>query len=131
MSAPKVDRKTHEIDATGQVLGRLATQVAIFLRGKHKPTYVPQWDVGDYVVIHNVDKIRVTGKKMTDKIYRHHTQYLGGVKEETLTHLIDRKGMSEILYRAVLRMMPRNRLRVDMMKRLKFFAKGGSVSGGE
>lgn len=117
---PKIERQTHALDASGEVLGRIASRIAILLRGKHKPTYVPQWDMGDTVIVCNADKIRVTGKKMTQKIYRHHTQYLGGVKEETLAHLVGRKGWEEALKKAVLRMLPRNRLRNNMMKRLKF-----------
>ena len=76
----KIDRKTHNIDATDQVLGRLATRVALLLRGKNKPTFMPHLDEGDIVIIQNINKIKITGKKFEQKIYRRHSTYPGGLK---------------------------------------------------
>ena len=113
-----MERKTHTIDATNKVLGRLATQIALLLRGKHKPDFTPNKDTGDFVVVENVDKIKLTGKKLKQKIYYHHTGYLGSLKETPLKKLFEKKP-GEILKRAVFGMLPKNKLRAKQIKRLK------------
>lgn len=112
-------RNTHTIDATDKVLGRLATRIAILLRGKHKPDFVPYEDMGDFVVVKNVDKVKLTGKKKEQKKYYHHSGYLGGLKEVPLEKIFKRKP-GEVLKRAVLGMLPKNKLRTKQIKRLKF-----------
>lgn len=112
-------REIHTIDATGKVLGRLATEIAVLLRGKHKPDFVPYKDMGDFVVVKNVDKIKVTGKKIEKKKYYHHSGYLGGLKETPLKKLFE-KNPAEVLRRAVWGMLPSNKLRPEQIKRLKF-----------
>jgi large subunit ribosomal protein L13 len=108
------------IDAEGQVLGRLATQIADILRGKNKPTYTPHTDGGDYVVVLNVDKIVMTGNKRRDKVYGHYTGWIGGYKEETAEQL-EAKHPTKLLELAVKRMLPDNKLRNDFMRKLKIF----------
>lgn len=112
-------REIHTIDATGKVLGRLATEIAVLLRSKHKPDFVPYKDMGDFVVVKNVDKIKVTGKKIEKKKYYHHSGYLGGLKETPLKKLFE-KNPAEVLRRAVWGMLPSNKLRPEQIKRLKF-----------
>jgi len=113
-------RNTHTIDASEKPLGRLAVEIAILLRGKHKPTFVPNKDDGDFVLIKNVEKIKITGKKLKDKEYIHHTGYPGGLKRIKMGDLIAEKGMAHILRRAVWGMLPTNKLRDKMIKRLKY-----------
>ena len=112
-------KETHTIDAKDQILGRLATQVATLLRGKQRTDFAPNKDIDDVVVIKNVDKIKVTGKKYTDKIYYRHTGYMGGLKEVTYKKLFE-KDPSEVLKKAVYGMLPKNKLRDKQIKRLKF-----------
>lgn len=112
-------REIHTIDATGKILGRLATEIAVLLRGKHKPDFVPYKDMGDFVVVKNVDKIKVTGKKIEKKKYYHHSGYLGGLKEIPLKKLFE-KNPAEVLRKAVWGMLPNNKLRPEQIKRLKF-----------
>ena len=112
-------REIHTIDATGKVLGRLATEIAVLLRGKHKPDFVPYKDMGDFVVVKNVDKIKVTGKKIEKKKYYRHSGYLGGLKEIPLKKLFE-KNPAEVLRKAVWGMLPSNKLRPEQIKRLKF-----------
>ncbi len=114
-----IKRENHIIDAEGKVLGRLSTQVAVFLRGKHKPDFAPYKDIGDFVTIKNVEKIKFTGKKFRDKIYYRHTGYLGGLKKATLENVYE-KSPSEVLRRAVFGMLTKNKLRAIQIKRLKF-----------
>jgi large subunit ribosomal protein L13 len=114
-----IKRETHTIDALGKPLGRLATQVAVLLRGKSKPSFVPYKDVGDFVIIKNVEKIKFTGKKFDDKIYYRHTGYLGGLKQRTMKELYI-KAPSEVLRKAVMGMLTKNKLRARQIKRLKF-----------
>jgi len=114
----KIQRKTHTIDAAGKVLGRLAVEIAILLRGKHKPDFVPYKDMGDFIKVKNVDKIRLTGKKTEKKIYYHHTGYLGSLKEVPFKKLF-KKDPSQVLKKAVLGMLPKNKLRAEQIKRLK------------
>jgi len=111
-------RKTHTIDATGKVLGRLAAQIAILLRGKHKPDFVPYKDMGDFVVVKDVGKLKITGKKMEQKKYFRHTGYLGGVKEISLKQMF-KENPAEVLRKAVFGMLPKNKLRAKQIKRLK------------
>lgn len=113
-----MERKTHTIDATGKVLGRLASEIAILLRGKNKPDFVPYKDMGDFVVVKNVAKIRFTGKKMEQKKYYHHTGYLGGLKNISLKELFE-KNPAQVLRKAVMGMLPKNKLRARIIKRLK------------
>lgn len=111
-------RETHTIDAANKVLGRLATEIAVLLRGKHKPEFVPYKDIGDFVVIKNASQIRFTGKKMEKKIYYQHSGYLGGLKEISLKKLFE-KDPAEVLKKAVWGMLPKNKLRPEQIKRLK------------
>jgi len=113
-----MERKTHTIDATDKVLGRLASQIAILLRGKHKPNFVPYLDMGDFVIVKNIKKLKVTGKKMEQKIYFRHSEYLGGAKEAPLKILF-KENPAEVLRKAVFGMLPKNKLRGKTIKRLK------------
>jgi large subunit ribosomal protein L13 len=112
------NRKTHNIDATNKILGRLASQIAVLLRGKHKPDFAPHKDIGDFVVVKNIDKIKFSGKKMNQKIYYHHSGYLGGLKEISLEKLFKEKP-DVVLKKAVFGMLPKNKLRAKQIKRLK------------
>ena len=112
-------RETHTIDATGKVLGRLATKIAVLLRGKHKPKFVPYQDMGDFVIVKNVAKLKITGKKMEQKKYYHHSGFLGGLKEVPLKSLF-KTAPNEVLKKAVFGMLPKNKLRPEQIKRLKF-----------
>lgn len=92
MASPeKIERKWYVVDAEGQTLGRLASEVAKVLRGKNKPEYTPHVDTGDYVIVINADKIKVTGKKLDQKMYYHHSDYVGGLKEATLREMMQKK----------------------------------------
>ena len=106
------------VDASGKTLGRLASEIARRLRGKHKPEYTPHVDTGDYIVVINAEKIRVTGAKLQDKIYYRHTGYIGNLKSESLEHLLER-APEQVLERAVKGMLPRNPLGRQMFKKLK------------
>lgn len=112
-------RETHTIDATGKVLGRLATQIAVILRGKDKVDFEPYKDIGDFVVVKNVEKLKFTGKKLEQKKYYHHSGYIGHLKETPLKTLLE-QNPPEVLRKAVLGMLPKNKLRAEMIKRLKF-----------
>jgi len=109
------------VDADGKTLGRLSTQIANRLRGKHKPEFTPHVDTGDYIVVINADKIHVTGKKETDKFYYHHTGFPGGIKSVPLGKMRE-KSPEKILENAVKGMMPRNRLGRAMLSKLKVYA---------
>lgn len=117
----EVQRKWYLIDAQGKTLGRLSTEIAKLLRGKHKVTFTPHVDGGDYVVVVNADKIEVTGKKRDNKVYRHHTGYIGNLKEINFKKLQE-KNPEEIIRLSVRGMLPKNKLRAPMMKRLRVFA---------
>ncbi|TSC94392.1 MAG: large subunit ribosomal protein L13 [Parcubacteria group bacterium Licking1014_1] len=119
-TAEKIERQTHAIDADNKVLGRLAAEIAVLLRGKQKPDFVPYKDAGDFVIIKNADKIKFTGKKFANKIYYRHTGYLGGLKQVTMKEVYNKKGPSEILRMAVWGMLAKNKLRAKQIKRLKF-----------
>ena len=112
------------VDADSKTLGRLSTQIANRLRGKHKPEFTPHVDTGDYIVVINADKIHVTGKKETDKFYYHHTGFPGGIKSVALGKMRE-KSPEKILENAVKGMMPKNRLGRAMLSKLKVYA-GGS-----
>lgn len=116
-----VRRKWHVIDADGKTLGRLAARVAGVLRGKHKPTFTPNVDTGDFVVIVNAEKIHLTGGKMRSKTYYHHTGYPGGLKSTTAEHLF-RKDPTQLLTRAVEGMLPKTPLGKRMAKKLHVYA---------
>ena len=115
------EHKWYVIDADGVVLGRLASQVALMLRGKHKPTFTPHVDTGDFIIVVNTDKIALTGKKLDDKIYYHHTGHPGGIKETKYRDLMAKK--SEFaLKKAVRGMLPKGPLGNKMLKKLKVYA---------
>jgi large subunit ribosomal protein L13 len=116
----EVERKWYVVDADGQVLGKLATTVASHLRGKHKPVFTPHVDTGDFVVVINAEKIRVTGKKAEQKVYYRHSNYPGGLKSETFKERLDQKP-EEIIRDAVWGMLPKNRLGRTLIKKLKVY----------
>ncbi len=120
-TAQTLDKEWFVVDAQDAILGRLATQVASILRGKHKPTYTPHADAGDFVVVVNADKVRLTGRKMDQKMYYWHTGYPGGIKGRTAREMLDRKP-EEVLRRAVKGMLPKNNLGRKMMSKLKIYA---------
>ena len=109
------------IDADGLTLGRLASEIALRLRGKHKPEYTPFLDTGDYVIVINASKVKVTGKKAQDKMYYHHTGYVGGIKSESFEKLIARKP-EEVIEIAVRGMLPKGPLGRAMFRKLKVYA---------
>jgi large subunit ribosomal protein L13 len=109
------------IDADDQVLGRLATQIATILRGKHKPTYSPHLNGGDFVIVVNAAKVAVTGNRLDQKMYYRHSQYPGGLKQETLREAL-KKHPERVIERAVKGMIPHNRLGAQMLQRLKVYA---------
>lgn len=109
------------VDATGQTLGRLATQIATALRGKHKPEYTPHCDVGDFVVVINADKIAVTGRKRDEKLYHRYSGYPGGLRSRTLAEMLERRP-EEPLRLAVKGMLPRNRIARAQLRKLKIYA---------
>src|SRR5690242_5317322 len=115
------EREWLVVDATGQTLGRLATQIADLLRGKRKPTYTPHCDVGDFVVVVNAEKIAVTGNKRTEKRYYRHSGYPGGIKSRSLNDMLERRP-EEVLRLAVKGMLPRNRLARKQLTKLKIYA---------
>jgi len=119
--AGELQPKWYVVDAEGKILGRLATEIAQVLRGKHKPIYTPHLNCGDFVIVVNADKIRVTGKRLEQKIYYRHTQYPGGLRQETLRRMLDRHP-ERVIQRAVKGMLPHNRLGDDMLHRLKVYA---------
>ena len=118
-----VKRDWYVVDAEEKTLGRLASEIAHRLRGKHKAEYTPHVDTGDYIVVINVEKIRVTGAKTTDKMYHHHTGYPGGLKSISFEKLIE-KAPERVLQNAVKGMLPRNPLGRAMFKKLKVYAGG-------
>lgn len=113
-------RKWYQIDATGQPVGRLASEVAVLLRGKHKPTFTPHNDCGDFVVIVNAEKVKFTGKKLTDKKYYHHSGYQGGLKEQTASEVLN-KYPERVLQMAVKRMLPKTKLGEQIFTKLKVY----------
>ena len=121
MAKPEtVERKWYVVDATDMILGRLASQVAAILRGKNKPTVTPNVDTGDFVIIVNCDKVRLTGKKLEQKMYRYHTGYIGGLKEIQYKKLMNDKPQFAV-YEAIRGMLPKNAIGRQMIKKLKVF----------
>ncbi|MFQ3170411.1 MAG: large subunit ribosomal protein L13 [Oleispira sp.] len=116
-----VQREWFIVDAAEKTLGRLATEIALRLKGKHKPEYTPHVDTGDYIVVINAEKIRVTGKKTTDKMYYRHTGYPGGLRSISFDKLIDHKP-EMVIEQAVKGMLPKNPLGRDMYRKLKVYA---------
>ena len=122
MASPAtIERKWYVVDATGYTLGRLASEVAKVLRGKNKPIFTPHMDCGDYVIIVNADKVTVTGKKLDQKIYYHHSEYVGGMKETTLREMLDKKP-EKVIEHAVKGMLPKGPLGREMYKKLFVYA---------
>ncbi|RKZ22340.1 50S ribosomal protein L13 [bacterium] len=115
-----VERKWWIVDASGKTLGRLASRIAHILRGKHKPNFTPHVDNGDFVIVVNAEKIKVTGKKMEQKIYYRHSGYPGGLKEIPLWRMME-KHPERVIYLAVKGMLPKNRLGRKMLKKLKVY----------
>ncbi len=120
-SASSIERKWYVVDAEGQTLGRLAANVAAVLRGKNKPTFTPFLDTGDYVIVVNADKIKVSGKKLDQKLYTTHSAYVGGVKKETLKSKLARKP-EQVFELAVKGMLPKGPLGRQMFKKLHVYA---------
>jgi len=116
----EIRKKWYLVDAKGMVLGRLATKVASILMGKDKPLFTPHLDLGDFVIVINAEKIRLTGKKLTDKVYYHHTGYPGGLRSITAERLLKNKP-EEIIRKAVWGMLPKGRLGRAMIKKLKVY----------
>lgn len=114
----KVKRENRIIDANNRILGRLAVEIAYFLQGKHRPDFVPYHDKGDFVIVKNASKIKLTGKKTESKIYYHHSGYMGGLKKIPFKKVFE-KDPCEILKKAVWGMLPKNKLREQRIKRLK------------
>lgn len=117
----EIERKWYVVDATGMSLGRLASQVAKILQGKHKPTYTPHVDTGDYVIVINAEKIVLTGKKLTQKKYYRHTGYPGGIKEQTAKEILE-KYPERLIEKAVKGMLPSTTLGRHMFKKLKVYS---------
>ena len=122
MASPAtIERKWYVVDATDQTLGRLASEVARVLRGKNKPVYTPHIDTGDYVIVVNAAKVQVTGKKLSQKIYYHHSDYVGGMKETTLREMMNKKPEA-VIELAVKGMLPKGPLGRAMIKKLHVYA---------
>ena len=117
----EIKRKWYVIDATDKHLGRLAVQVARILMGKDKPTYTPHVDTGDFVVIVNAEKIGLTGKKLDQETFKHHTGYMGGLRSETYKEVLDRKP-EHLIERVIKGMLPKTKLGRDMYRKLKVYA---------
>jgi large subunit ribosomal protein L13 len=117
----EIERKWYVVDADGKVLGRLASEIATRLRGKHKPNYSPHMDVGDFIVVVNAEKVKLTGNKLEDKIYYHHSGYIGGLKEKTAKELLEKKP-EELLKSAVKGMLTKNSLGRQQFSKLKVYA---------
>ncbi|WP_333653138.1 50S ribosomal protein L13 [Dissulfurispira sp.] len=115
-----INRKWYVVDAKDQILGRLSCQIASYLRGKHKPVFTPNVDTGDFVIVVNADKVKVTGKKMTDKMYYRHSGYIGSIKEKALKDRM-KEEPENVIMDAVWGMLPKNRLGRAMIKKLKVY----------
>ena len=116
-----IERKWYVVDANGKTLGRLAATVASVLRGKNKPVFTPHVDTGDYVIVINAEKITVTGKKLDEKVYTHHSEYVGGLKSKTLSEMLAEKPTT-VIEKAVRGMLPKGTLGNQMYKKLHVFA---------
>ena len=119
--AGDIERKWYVVDADGQTLGRLSSQIASVLRGKHKPVFTPNMDTGDYVIVINAAKIKVTGNKLSQKLYRRHSGYIGGLKEVVLNELMAKKP-EQVIRHAVKGMLPKNNLGRRMYKKLHAYS---------
>jgi large subunit ribosomal protein L13 len=117
----EVERKWYVVDAEGKTLGRMASEIASILRGKNKPIYTPHVDTGDFVIVINAEKIVLTGKKLDQKLYRHHSLYPGGLKEVSYRHLLESRPTLPV-YNAVKGMLPKNSLGRQMLTKLKVYA---------
>ena len=117
----EVDKKWYLVNAENRILGRLATQIAMRLRGKHKPIFTPHADTGDFVVVINAEKVALTGNKWDNKIYYHHSGYIGGLKQISAKKLLEKKP-DQVLYMAVKRMLPKNSLGRRQLKKLKIYS---------
>ncbi len=117
----EIERKWYVVDATDKTLGRLSTEIASRLRGKHKPIYTPHVDCGDYIIVVNAEKIRLTGNKVNQKVYRHHTGYMGGLRERSYKEMLA-KHPERIIEKAVKGMLPKNSLGRQMYTKLKVYA---------
>ena len=117
----EIERNWRLVDADGKVLGRIATEIADILRGKNKPVFTPHLDTGDFVVVVNAEKIKLTGNKMADKVYYHHTGFPGGIKGITAEKLLE-KEPEKLISEAVKGMLPKNKLRKQFMGKLKVYA---------
>ena len=120
-NAKTIERKWYVIDAKGKPLGRVATKAAVMLRGKHKATYTPHVDCGDNIIIINAKEVVLTGRKLDQKIYRHHSGYIGGMKEATAREMMDKKP-EEVMFLAVKGMLPKNSLGRQTIKKLRVYA---------
>ncbi len=116
-----IQRKWYVVDAEGQTLGRLATQVAMILRGKHKPIYTPHVDCGDHVIVINADKVVLTGKKLDQKMYYSYSGYIGGLKQTSARDMLEKKP-EKMVYEAIKGMMPKNSLGRQMLTKLRVYA---------
>ena len=116
----EIERKWYVVDAKDKVLGRLACRVASYIRGKHKPIFTPNVDTGDFIIVINADKIKVTGNKLVDKMYQHHTGYIGNLKEKALKDRMNSEP-EKVIEDAVWGMLPKNRLGRAMIKKLKVY----------
>lgn len=117
----EVEHKWYVVDAKDAVLGRIATKIATYIRGKHKAIFTPNTDTGDFIIVINADKVKLTGNKLTDKVYYHHTGYVGGIKANTAQELLNKKP-EKIIEKAVWGMLPKNRLGRAMIKKLKVYS---------
>ncbi len=117
----EIEKKWYVVDAEDKILGRLATEIAFRLRGKHKPTFSPFIDNGDFIIVTNADKIQLSGKKWDDKKYYHHTGYMGGIKETTARELLE-KHPTDLVTKAVKGMLPKNKIGRAQLKKLKVYA---------
>ena len=118
-----IKREWYVIDLDGKVLGRAATEIARVLRGKHKPIYTPSVDTGDFVIVLNADKVKLTGNKMADKMYHHHTGYPGGIRSINAEKLLEKRP-EDLIKKAVKGMLPKNKLGRQMFRKLKVYAGG-------
>ncbi len=119
----EIEKKWYVVDATDKVLGRLATQIALRLRGKHRPDFTPHLDTGDFIIVINAEKVRLTGNKLDQKMYHKHSGYLGGLKSMTARQMLEKKP-EEVIRLAVRRMLPKNKLARHQLKKLKVYRGG-------
>ncbi|OGQ94148.1 MAG: 50S ribosomal protein L13 [Deltaproteobacteria bacterium RIFOXYD12_FULL_57_12] len=117
----EIEKNWYVVDAEGKVLGRLASEIATRLRGKHKPNYSTFMDVGDFIIVINADKVKLTGNKLSDKMYHHHTGYMGGLKSQSAQEVLTKKP-TELVRIAVRGMLPKNTLGRAQLKKLKVYA---------